>query len=145
VEFDEIRPILSGLAGAIIASALVSFWTRRLPETFNAKPREVLLREQRPAVWSANALFLMGILLGLAMYQFGGFAQNDWRPLGIGFGLASVLPLGALTVIPLLSGRSVAEAFVAFAWGQGTPLWVTYGIMGAGVVALILALAAFVT
>jgi hypothetical protein len=145
VEFDAIRPILSGLAGAIIASALVSYWTRRLPESFNEKSREVLLREQRAAVWSANALFFAGILLGLAMYQFGGFARTDWRPLGIGFGLGSVLPLVALVLIPFLSGRSVAEAFVAFASGQGSPLWVTYGILGAGVVALVLALAAFVT
>jgi hypothetical protein len=40
------------------------------------------------------------------LYQFGGFARNDWRPLGIGFGLGSILPLGALVLDVFMSVTS---------------------------------------
>jgi hypothetical protein len=61
--------------------------------------------------------------------------------MAVGFGVASAAPLLALLVVPVLSGRSVTEAYVAFAWGQGTPIWATYGILGLGLLALIWALA----
>ena len=63
----------------------------------------------------------------------------------LGFGLASALPLLALVIIPLLGGRDIREAFVAFAWGQGSPLWATYGILGAGLVALGFAIKGWIT
>jgi hypothetical protein len=45
----------------------------------------------------------------------------------------------------MVCGRSVKEAYVAFAWGQGSPIWATYGILGAGVVAFVFAVAALGT
>ncbi|MBP1475393.1 hypothetical protein J7I44_13855 [Frateuria sp. MAH-13] len=136
MEFDSIRPILSGLTGGAIATWLLSRWARSLPRGYRSKSREQLLREHRVAVYAANGLFMAGILLSLAMYKLGGYASNDPWPLAMGFGAASAAPLLALAIIPALTGRSIREAYVAFAWGQGSPIWATYGILGVGLLAL---------
>jgi len=139
MEFDSIRPVISGVIGGVIATWLTSRWARNLPATYNSKSRGTLLKLHRPAIWTANILFFVGLCFGVALYRIGGFANTDWRPLLWGFGLASVLPLLALAAISLVSGRSVREAYVAFALGQGSPLWATYGILGAGVAAFVFA------
>jgi hypothetical protein len=141
MEFDSIRPILSGLAGAAISTWLLTRWAASAPHAFGRKSREQLLREHRVAVYAANGLFLAGLFLGIALYKIGGYASTDPWPLAIGFGLASAAPLLALIVIPALSGRSIKEAYVAFAWGQGSPIWATYGILALGVFALLWGLA----
>jgi hypothetical protein len=145
MEFESIRPVLSGVAGGIIATWLTSRWSRRLPSRHNGKSRDLLLRRHRPAIWTANALFFLGLVFGVALYRIGGFDSTDWRPLGLGFGLASVLPLLAIFVVSILSGRSPREAYVAFSFGQGMPLWATYGLLGAGSVALVFVLASLGT
>jgi hypothetical protein len=53
------------------------------------------------------------------------------------------LPLLALIVIPLLTGRNIREAFVAFAVGQGAPVWATYLPLAGGLVCLVVALVGF--
>ena len=141
MEFDSIRPIFSGLLGAVIATWLTSKWLRSLPSHYRSKSREELVKDHRVAIASGNVLFLAGLVIGISLYKFGGFANTDWRPLGLGFGLASVLPLVAIASVSLASGRSVREAYVAFSWGQGTPSYVTYGILGAGVVAFVMSIA----
>ena len=127
MDFDSIRPILSGVAGGVIATWLTTRLARSLPESYNAKPRDALLRQHRVAVHIANALLLAGLLLGVALYPLAGFANTDATPLLWGFGLASVLPLAALYLVSVGLGRSAKEAYVAFAIGQGTPIWVTAG------------------
>jgi len=145
MEFDSIRPVLSGIVGGIIATWITSRLVRSLLRSYNSRSRESLLKQHRVAIWVANTLFFAGLCVGIALYPLGGFANTDWRPLLWGFGLASVLPLIALGLIPLISGRSVKETYVAFSWGQGSPLWVTYGILGAGVVAFAFAVASLGT
>ena len=145
MEFDSIRPVLSGVIGGVIATWLTARWSRRLPTSYNSKSRESLARQHRAAIWVANALFFAGLCFGVALYPLGGFANSDWRPLLWGFGLASVLPLLSLPVVSFFSGRSATEAYVAFSWGQGSPLWATYGILGAGVVAFVFAVASLGT
>ena len=145
MDSSSINPAISGVIGGIIATWLTTYWSRRLPTSLNSKPRDLLLKQHRAAIWTANALFLAGLFFGVALYPIGNFANTDHRPLLWGFGLASVLPLVALSLISALSRRSVTEAYVAFAWGQGSPLWATYGILGAGVVAFGFALASLGT
>lgn len=135
MEFDSIRPVISGVLGGIIATWLTSRWARNLPTSYNGRSRAALLRQHRPAIWTANVLFFVGLCFGVALYRIGSFANTDWRPLLWGFGLASVLPLLAIAFVSFVSGRRTKEAYVAFALGQGSPLWATYGILGAGVVA----------
>ncbi|WP_396617485.1 hypothetical protein ACHZ97_09490 [Lysobacter soli] len=141
MDIESVRPIISGVVGGVIATWLTARWARGLPDSYNAKSREYLARHHRTSIWIANALFFAGICFGVALYPLGGFAETDHRPLLWGFGLASVLPLISLWLISATSGRDAKEAFVAFSWGQGSPLWATYGILGAGVVAFVFALA----
>jgi len=145
MEFESIRPVLSGVAGGIIATWLTSHWSRRLPSRHNGKSRDALLRQHRPAIWTANTLFFLGLIFGIALYRVGGFDNTDWRPLGLGFGLASVLPLLAIFIVSILSGRDPRAGYVAFSFGQGMPLWATYGLLGAGSVAFVFALASLGT
>ncbi|KRA17531.1 MULTISPECIES: hypothetical protein [unclassified Lysobacter] len=141
MEFDSLGPVSSGLIGGAIAVWLTSRWARTLPRTYNAKSRDALLRQHRLSTWVANALFIAGIFFGVALYPLGGYEDSDPVPVLWGFGLASVLPLLALGLIPLVTGRNVKEAYVAFAWAQDTPLWLTYSVLGGGVVAFAFALA----
>lgn len=145
MEFDSIRPVISGVVGGIIATWLTTRWSRNLPHSYNRKSRGVLIKQHRPAIWTANVLFFLGLCFGIALYRIGGFANTDWRPLLWGFGLASVLPLAAIGLVSLATGRNAKEAYVAFSFGQGSPLWATYGILGAGVVAFVFALASIGT
>ena len=145
MEFESIRPVLSGVAGGIIATWLTSRWSRRLPSRHNGKSRDTLLRQHRPAVWTANTLFFAGLVFGVLLYRIGGFDSSDWRPLGLSFGLASVLPLIAIFAVSIISGRDPREGYVAFSLGQGTPLWATYGLLGAGSVAFVFAVASLGT
>ena len=144
MDFETIRPAISGVVGGTIASWLVAWWARRLPDRYRGWTREQLLARNRSAVWTANALFFLGLCSGVGLYAWGDYPNSDWRPCALGFGLASVLPLLALLLFPLLRGRSVSESFVAFALGQGTPMWATYGILGPGVVAFVVAVVALV-
>lgn len=134
MDLDAIGPAVSGVIGGSIAAMLVARWARNLPASFNFKSRQTLRKQHRSAIWTANVLFFAGLLFGLALYPLGGFSDNDWRPLLWGWGLASLLPLVALPTISLVAGRDVKEAYVAYALAQGSPLWATYGILGAGVV-----------
>jgi hypothetical protein len=142
MDFDVIRPVISGLVGAIITGWLVSRWARTLPPSYRGKTRTELARQHRASVRAANGLFLVGLLVGVGLYSFPGFASTDWRPACLGFGLASVMPLFAIAVISRVRSKSLKEAYVAFALGQDTPIWATYGILGAGVVAFCFAVSA---
>ncbi|KRG77687.1 hypothetical protein ABB28_00595 [Stenotrophomonas chelatiphaga] len=133
----------SGVLGGTLASMLVAWWTRRLPRHYKGWSRGALSRRHRTEIRIANTLFFAGLLSGVALYPLGGFAPNDPRPLLLAFGLASLLPLLALMVVPWLSGRSVRAAFVAFSHGQGTPVWATYPLLAAGLVGLGFAVAGF--
>lgn len=142
MDFDAIRPVISGLIGAIITSWLVSRWARTLPQSYRGKTRTGLARQHRAAIRAANGLFLAGLFIGVGLYSYPGFASTDWRPACLGFGLASVMPLFAIAVISRARNKSLKEAYVAFALGQDTPIWATYGILGAGVVAFCFAVPA---
>jgi hypothetical protein len=145
MEFEVIRPVLSGIVGGIIATWLIRYWSRRLPSSWRSQPREALLRRHRAAVRAGNALFFIGLVAGVSLYWIGGFASTDYRPMLWAFGLASVLPLAAIGLLSVVSRRSASEAYVAFSLGQGTPIWATYGLLGAGVVAFFFAVASLGT
>lgn len=136
-------PAGSGVVGGIIATWLVAYWARGLQTHYRGWSRAALRRRHRTTIWVANILFFVGLFSGLALYLLGGFASNDHRPALLGFGLASLLPLLALVVIPFLTGRSIREAFVAFAIGQGAPVWAIYLPLAGGLVCLVVALVGF--
>lgn len=136
-------PTVGGVTGGVIATWLVVYWARGLQTHYRGWSRAALRRRHRTTIWTANILLFVGLLAGVALYPLGGFASNDHRPALIGFGLASLLPLLALVIIPFLTGRSVRESFVAFALGQGAPVWATYLPFAGGLVCLVVAMVGF--
>ena len=63
------------------------------------------------------------------------------RPLGLGFGCAAAAPLLWLCMYALSTGRTIQEAYVAYAVSERTPLLVLCAIVSAGVICLFAALA----
>jgi hypothetical protein len=127
MDVSTFRPVVSGLIGAAVSIWLTRRWAKTLPTTFASKSIAKIVEENRTAVRVANAMFFVGLFTGVALYQFAGYSNRDWRPLAIGFGVACTMPQIALATIAWLSGRQAKEAFVAFSIGQGTPMWATYG------------------
>ena len=139
--YEILRPILSGLLGAVIAVCLGRTWSRWVPAECAKKSAATLKKENRLGIIVANCLFFAGLFGAFLLYQRGYFARNDLRPLGLGFGIASTAPLLWLCAYARLTGRRVEEVFVAYSISEQTPPIVLYGIMGAGVIFLFAALA----
>lgn len=135
MDIDSIIPTLCGTIGGMIATWLVARWSRNVPAGYGGTSRQRLGRKHRPAIWTASVMLFIGLFAGVALYPLGGFASTDARPLLWAFGLASVLPLFTIALVSLLSGHRLKEAYVAYALGQGSPLWVMYVPLGAGLVA----------
>lgn len=133
VPFEEVRPILSGLIGGMLAVALGRSLSRWLPKSFRAKSSDLLLRENLTAIRVANGLFILGIFGALALYKWAGFAHNDWRPAALGFGFAFSSPLVFLLLSAVNSSRDPREALVAFAIAQKIPLPALAVLFAAGV------------
>jgi hypothetical protein len=140
MELIELRPVLSGLIGGLVATALGVWWARWLPRGRDGKGPSILKLQYRAAIWMSNSVFLAGILGSLAMYRWGGFASNDWRPMALGAGVALCAPLVILPAAAMLQRYSVREAYVAYALSQGTPVVVLYPLLALGVPVLALAL-----
>jgi hypothetical protein len=136
MDFESYRPILSGLVGGLIATWLAARWAKTLPQTFSGKSNDQLLREHRLAIWLANGLFLAGLGISLAMYQFGNYSSTDGTPLLLGFGFSGFMPILALLIIPIARNQRPAEAYYAFSVSQNSPMGVTYGILTVAAVML---------
>jgi hypothetical protein len=144
VTFDDIRPILSGLAGGAIALWLSHRLSRWIPVALNGKSAPALTAEHRTTIRLANALSFAGILGAIVLYTSGVFRDNDWRPLGVGVGLTLTAPLMVLPIASALLGRSVKECLVAYAIDQRMPVPVIYGVLILGVPLLIFSLVNFI-
>jgi hypothetical protein len=129
---DELRPLLSGIAGGLVSFALVAWLAKWMPRSVAGKSPESLRVEYRAAVWLSNAAFFAGLLGAIALYQWAGYAKNDWRPLAFGGGFALAAPTLVLPVVALLKGGKPGEALVAFALAQGLPPKVLYPVLALG-------------
>ena len=133
MSLDDLRPILSGLVGGLVAVWLSRRLSRWIPDALHGKSAQLLTAENRLSIWLANAGSALGLLAALSLYQWGGFPDNDWRPLGLGFGFALASPLAVLPLAALSQGRGVKECLVAYAISQGIPVPVIYGLLMLGV------------
>lgn len=136
MDLQVVRPILSGVAGGLIAVLLCRLMRRQVPEGFRGKDGQTLVRENRAAIWIANGLLVSCFVAGMSVYQLGLLPRNDWRGFAMGAGGGSFTAMLALGLVPLMRGNSPKEAYLAFAIAQKTPVAIIYGI-------LILAVAAF--
>ena len=133
MELGEYRPILSGLLGGLIAALVCTTWAQWLPKGLNGKAPSTLLLQHRWAIRLSNGASLAGLCLTLAMYRWGGFASNDWRPVALGAGAALSAPLVVLPLVAIARRCAVAEAYIAFALNQRTPVAVLYPLLLLGI------------
>ena len=139
MDFYSIRPIFTGLAGGAIAIWLGSRWQRRQPTEIQQSNAD-LLHSHRLTVYLASIFFFAGILAGIAMYTFGHFAKNDWRPLGLGVGGGCAAAVLILFLVPVIRGQSIKGAYAAFAISEKTSPLPIYFALGTGVLAFAWAL-----
>lgn len=122
-------PVLSGLLGGAIATLICAAWSKWLPKRMNGKHADTLQFQHRWAIRLANLSVIAGLGAALWLYQWGGYATNDWRPMGLGAGAALSSPLLVLPLAAWSRRCSAAEAYVAFALNQKVPLWVLYPLL----------------
>lgn len=135
MEIAALRPVLSGLVGAVIALWFLRKISRWVPTTCNGRPVAELAYKHRWKVRCANVLGFAALLSGIALYKLEFFTDNDWRGLGLAFGAACVLPALVLIVSSAFEGReAVREALVSYAVGQDTPPLLLNSIMVAGTI-----------
>ena len=133
MDVAALRPIFSGLIGAIVTVWLLKKLRRWIPETCEGRDVAEICKEHRWKVRAANFVGFVALIGGVALYHFGVFSSRDWRGLGLGFGAACVAPTLLLVGTSLVEGRrATKEALVAYAVGQKTPPVVLYSLLGFG-------------
>lgn len=123
MDFDSIRPVISGLIGGAVAVWLGYKWKRFLPAAGRPSTQAHLTHTYARTTRCANWLFGLGIGCGLFMYWSGQAASNDWRPLGLGIGgsmFGIVLLMGAAPLV--VRGGTWSDAFRAYALAQKCPV-----------------------
>ncbi|HLA72938.1 MAG TPA: hypothetical protein VK624_15640 [Steroidobacteraceae bacterium] len=78
MDFDAIRPLVTGCIGAMLTAWLTSRWARFVPRDYLAKSGERLLEENRSVIWICNALFLLSVATGIVLFKANIFASNNW-------------------------------------------------------------------
>lgn len=130
MSFDTIRPILSGIIGALLAGWLVTKWARWVTVGVGRKGRERLLAEYGRTIRVANVLSFSGLLVALFCYWGGWLSQYDWRGLGLGAGLMAFLPIAYITVFCASRGaETIKECLVTYAISQKTPTVWFFAVM----------------
>ncbi|HWI19302.1 MAG TPA: hypothetical protein VNT81_16220 [Vicinamibacterales bacterium] len=138
--FEDIRPIVSGLVGGVLALALGRWLSRWLPDKVNGKGAATLVHDHAVALRAGNIAAGAGLVGALVLYQWGGVADDDWRPLGVAVGLILSAPV---TVVPLASWlrrQSAKEAIAAYAIKNRMPFVLLYLTSAAGVPLLVFSL-----
>ena len=112
-----------------------------LPRSYTGKSAEALRTEYRLAVWPSNTAFLAGLLGAIALYEWGGYAKNDWRPVALEAGFALAAATVILPTVAAMRGGKAGEAYIAFAPAQRVPPVALYVLLLLGWRAFLYALA----
>lgn len=124
---DDLRPIFSGIAGAILA--LIIAWSICRYSTNNLSNDQLVnvkrIYGKRVAV--ANLLSLLGFGLGMLLYFIGVIPKNDWRGIGLSMGLIAVFPFFYfLVILRIRKVDGLIEIVDAFAKIHTTPRFLMY-------------------
>ena len=113
MNIEHLRTLGRGPIGSIFSAIIASVvwhwqakrWSRWIPQKIGEKAREELLREQKTALRVARALMIAGFVIGAALCA-GKLGSDDWRILGIAFGVMPVLPIAYLSLANIKRGQS---------------------------------------
>lgn len=140
MDLSSAGPIFSGVVGGLIAILLCHALARWIPDVCDGKSVEVIVLENRVAIWCANAFFYSGWGASVAIVWLGFLPNDDWRALGLGVGGGSLAALISLPVVGVISGNSPKETFIAYAVSNQSPVLLVYGILLLCVISLMVAL-----
>ncbi len=129
MDMESVQPILTGLAGGVMAMLFGAWFSRWLPRDYNGKTREVLLREHKAGILLANAVLVGSLGVGILIYRFGVLANNDLRGIALCLGGASIVIMLALPMVATAKKLAKKEAYVAYAMSNAAPITLIYGIL----------------
>lgn len=145
MDFESVRPIISGIVGGVISLWLIGRLGKGIPRSFGAKGAEELVQENKTKIIVSNVLFFANIAGGFLLYHYGYFERDDWRGLALAFGSATISPVVFLLFASIGSGnRQIKEALLAYAISQRVPLAILYGGFAIGAVCFFAALASMI-
>jgi hypothetical protein len=136
---DQIHSIGCGPIGAVISAIIAStvfhwqvrHWSRWIPSKCGEKGKNQLLKEYKNTNRIAKVFGLAGLFTGLLFYKAHWISDHDLRGLGVGAGLACVLPVSYIVAANIMHGTErIKEAMVAFVIDQKTPPKVLFIFMG---------------
>jgi len=138
MEFDSIRPFVSGTLGGLLTLFLLRKWAKYVPRKYGAKDAEALVAEYRTRILVANALFFGLIVVGIYLFRPGRIDMLGRNPLALVCGAVLSVPAMAIILPGLVTGRTrIVEAFVAYALAQRTPVPVLAAITVFGALCLV--------
>ena len=131
-----LSPGLSGIIGGAIAYWLAKKLAHQVPGNFNGKNAKRLVEENRWRILGANTAFFGTIFVCLALFKTETIPSKGAHIGGLVFGSILLAPVVFLLATSLFGGhQKIAEALVAYAISQKSPLWVLYGMVGLGALA----------
>jgi len=133
LEFDSVRPVITGVIGGLLSLWLIRRWAPHVPQAYNSKTAEQLAAENRVGIIAGNVLFIGAILVGLYLFNSGQVPSNSWRHFFLLMGVALLATVAAVLLPTIGKGRGRAiEAVIAFAIAERIPLLgvVLIGITG---------------
>ena len=133
MEFDSVRPVITGVIGGLLSLWLIRRWAPHVPQAYNSKTAEQLAAENRVGIIAGNVLFIGAILVGLYLFNSGQVPSNSWRHFFLLMGVALLATVAAVLLPTIGKGRGRAiEAVIAFAIAERIPLLgvVLIGITG---------------
>ena len=130
MDFDTIRPIISGLIGATIAGWLAVKWANRLPHAKNQAKQRKLASDQKGVILAANVGAGIALATGLILYLGGILDNRDLRGIGLTMGLMAFLPSLVIVLCNLKGGvPKIRDGFMAYSLAQKTPPFLLFSLM----------------
>ncbi|NWK57639.1 hypothetical protein HW115_18625 [Verrucomicrobiaceae bacterium N1E253] len=131
MDFDTIRPVISGLVGATIAGYLAVRFAKQLPHAAHRAKQKKLAKDQKIVIRVANIGAGIGLVSGLMLYYSGFLDSRDWRGFGLTMGLMALLPMLVIIIGNLRGGlHQVYDGFTAYSLAQKTPSNILFPLMG---------------
>ncbi|QQL44063.1 hypothetical protein [Sulfuriroseicoccus oceanibius] len=130
MDFDTIRPILSGLIGATIAGWLAIKLAKQLPHAENQTKQRKLAKDHRHVILAANIGAGIALATGLIIYLGGILDDRDLRGLGLTMGLMAFLPSLVIVIGNFRGGtQQISDGFMAYSLAQKTPPFLLFALM----------------
>lgn len=115
-------PVISGILGSLIASAVCAWWLKKRPFQISMQQRKNLVKKYKRNIYLANFLSLATLILAIAIFKVGLLPNNDWRFGLLMLGSALGLPLWTLFIPSIRQSGNFSEALLAISVKHKSPV-----------------------